>query len=139
VRPLGGERRRVTAAVIVGLGYSVLASFTHPFTLNADLVTAAAVVAGALATTWQIRRRSTAARVRPDGGDGTRARWTPLSLVWVALAAAVTGWELFCFLSQPRTRYPTLSALLDSLDSTRVGKAVAFGAWLALGFLLVTR
>jgi hypothetical protein len=32
-----------------------------------------------------------------------------------------------------------LSALIDMLDSTRVGKTVAFASWLALGWLLVAR
>ena len=139
VRPGPKERRRVAAALIVGLGYSVLASFTHPFTLGADLVTTAAIVTAAVATTRQIRNRRRAPGGRAAGKGEARARWTPWALAWAALAAAATAWELFCYVSEPRTRYPTLSVLIDSLDSTRLGKTVAFAAWLALGFFLVTR
>ncbi len=54
----------------------------------------------------------------------------------VPLVAAV-GWELFCFFSVPRSSHPTLSSLLDILDSTRAGKTVGFAAWLALGWFVV--
>jgi len=59
--------------------------------------------------------------------------------VWTAAGAAVTAWELFCLFHAPRARYPTLSSLIDMLDSTRVGKAIAFAAWLALGRFLAGR
>ena len=49
------------------------------------------------------------------------------------------GLELYCLFNLPRVEHPTLSALIDMLDSTRVGKVVAVVLWLLIGWALVTR
>ena len=130
--PAAGFRRTVGAAVCVA--YGLVLSGTRPFTVPADVLVALplAVAAGLVAWRWRTgRRRAPAAGVVPG-----RSRWWAL---WASLAGAVLGWELACFARGPRHAYPTLSALLDSLDASRAGKPAAAGAWLALGWFLVRR
>ncbi len=128
-------RRRIAAAAAACIAYAVMASFTRPFTWPADVVTAVPLVLAAVATVPRMRRAGAAGaaghvahRARASGW-----RW----LVPVAVAVAVAGWELACYASAPRAAHPTLSSLIDLLDSTHAGKAVAFAVWLALGWYLV--
>jgi hypothetical protein len=127
------------AAVAAVAAYAVGVSFTRPFTVAADVVTAIPL---ALALFVTIRFFSVGARggreltrtaeVEPIG----RGRWWT---AWMVPIAAVAAWELFCFANLPRAEHPTLSSLIDMLDSTRPGKGAAFALWLALGWFLVTR
>jgi hypothetical protein len=121
------------AAVVVG--GAVVASSTRPFTTAADVVTAVPIAVAGGATVWWIgrgrRARTATAAARPP--------WTRRWVVWPVLAGVVAAWEIACFVSLPREAHPTLSVLIDALDSTRVGKTAAFVAWLALGWWLVTR
>ena len=122
-----------------GVAYAVVASWTRPFTWSADVVTAIPVAMGASFTVWSmVRRTGPGAGVRsPDETDPVRwGRWWSL---WLVPLAAATAWELYCFTHLPRPRHPTLSALIDMLDSTRIGKTVAFVVWLVLGWLVVIR
>jgi len=124
------------AAVVA---YAVLASFTRPFTLAADVVTAVALAGGVAATARSIRhdrRVDLVVPVLPEPGGTRWNRWWP---VWSVPILGLTAWELYCFVHLPRVLHPTLSTLIDSLDSFRVGKTVAFVTWLALGWFLVTR
>jgi len=126
-------------AVIAGLAYAVLLSFTHPFTWAADLVTAVALAVVATATIGAPGgRRSRSADWSDTGADrglgGSRRWW-----VWMAPLLAATGWEFYCLVSLPRVEHPTLSSLIDLLDSSRPGKIAAGASWLALGWFLVTR
>ncbi len=128
-------RRWVVVAVVAGIAYAVGASFTHPFTHASEGVTALALVGAAVGLAW---------RMRANGGRvGTPAtwpsRWGHRWVAWAALAAAAGAWELSCYLSAPRVAHPTFSVLLDDLDATRPGKAVAFTVWLAVGWFLVAR
>lgn len=138
--PPPGLARRGRLSVLAGVAVAgvidaVAASTTHPFTLGADLVTAGPLIVVLVVTLLSIGSRD-----RHDAGhDTTRSktksrRW----LWWLAPLLAVTGWELYCFFSLPRVDHPTLSALIDMLDATAVGKFVAFAAWLAFGWFLVT-
>jgi hypothetical protein len=128
----------VGVLVVVGLALAAAASFTRPFTGGADAVTAVplAVAAVAVAT-----RRRSAGRAGPVGcAGGPTPPMAPLSRWWLAwgiMAAAVAGWELACYLSAPRRQHPTLSTLIDLLDSSHAGKVVAFALWLLLGCCLV--
>lgn len=115
------------------------ASFTHPFTVAADVATAVPLVGAAVVTLWIIGLRGRSEPGPTPPGEVDRSRgvrgWTP----WIAAVVAVTAWELYCLANLPREQHPTLSALIDMLDSTRVGKTVAFAAWLMIGWVLVTR
>jgi hypothetical protein len=137
---LGRRWPAAAAAVGVGLGYALLASFTRPFTWGADVATAVPLV---LAVVVTARTTSGAGRRskerRPAVGENQvvlqRAR---AGIVWVVPVLAVTGWELYCYGNLPRATHPTLSSLIDMLDATRTGKIVAFASWLVLGWFLVT-
>jgi hypothetical protein len=115
------------------LALAVAVSFTHPFTVAADVVIAGVLVLAAAQTVCVITGG------RPTPGHGRKApltRWWP---VWLLPIAAAVAWELYCLFNLPRVEHPTLSALIDMLDSTRVGKVVAVVLWLLIGWALVTR
>jgi len=126
------------AAVIAALAYAVLVSFTHPFTLGADVVMAVPLV---VVATVMIGRDVRARRSRPSGSAGIepRHRLDRRGWVWLAPILTITGWELYCLVSVPRVEHPTLSSLIDLLDATRPGKTLAVMSWLALGWFLVSR
>jgi hypothetical protein len=134
-------RRRwwIVAGAVAGLIYAVLASRSRPFTWAADVVTAVPIVAAASATLWANRNRAARIAGQRAGAVSHQPRWDRRWLTWVALSAVVTSWELYCFANLPRAQHPTLSSLIDLLDSTWVGKSVAFASWLALGWFLVAR
>jgi hypothetical protein len=122
-----------------GVAYAAVASSTRPFTWSADVVTAIPVAVGASITVWSmVRKAGTGTGDRDSHGTGP-APWSRWWSVWLVPLAAATAWELYCFAHLPRLRHPTLSALIDILDSTRIGKTVAFVLWLALGWLVVIR
>jgi hypothetical protein len=52
---------------------------------------------------------------------------------------AALAWELVCFAHGDRSAWPTLSSLLDDVDSSPFGRGLVFAAWLGLGAALVTR
>jgi hypothetical protein len=125
--------RLATGVLLAGVAYAVLASFTTPFTLGADVVTAlpiglAAVVFG-LRMRWP--KRSQGVPTEPAASTG---RW---SLVWLGMTGLVLGWELFVYSQMPRHLHPTLSALIDTVDDSHLGKTLLFGLWLLLGWYLV--
>jgi len=121
---------------VAGLVDAVVASFTRPFTFGADAVTAVPLAAAVVVTLRLFLKRGKTSSPAPAiVEEGRLSRWW---LGWMGALAVVTAWELFCLASAPRAAHPTLSVLIDMLDSTRVGKIVAFTSWLALGWLLVT-
>jgi hypothetical protein len=123
-------------ACVVAVALAVATSFTRPFTLPADVLTAIPLAGLLVAETVRmVRIRS--ARVPPAEGPVTRslASWTTL-VPWIVLSGAVIGFELFNYFSLPRHAHPTLSSLCDELSSSHAGKAALFLAWLALGALL---
>ncbi|MGA3147962.1 MAG: hypothetical protein ABSF33_10845 [Acidimicrobiales bacterium] len=135
--PAGGHRWTVAVGVVAALAYASSASLTHPFSDGADIVTALPI-AVALAV-MAVRMRSWW-RPAPVVGSGEPVP-TPDRLwsAWAATAALVAGWEVYCYTAAPRSQHPTLSSLLDGLDSSHAGKALAFALWLALGWYLVRR
>lgn len=134
------RRRWIVASVAIGLLYAVLASTTRPFTWAAYVVTAVPIVVAAFATAWTNRKvAARIAAVRAGVVNQHPARWDRRWMAWVVLMAVATSWELFCLASLPRAQHPTLSSLIDLLDSTWVGKSAAFVLWLALGWFLVAR
>ncbi|MGP0031725.1 MAG: hypothetical protein ACLPVF_14605 [Acidimicrobiales bacterium] len=136
-REIPGPRLLIALAV-AGLAAAVAASFTHPFTPGADVVTAIPL---GIAVVVLARRRHADGRpaldphpAPPATGSVPAHRWAS---VWLALATAIVGWELYCYLSAPRSAHPTLSVLINMLEATPTGKALAFFLWLALGWYLV--
>lgn len=126
-------RWTVVAAVPVGIGLSVAASTTDPFTTGADVVVTLAFIAVVAALPlWSARAPTYGSVGRHTHADGVprwRWRWT---VVLAPLVLAV-AWELFCYAHGPRDAYPTLSSMLDRVDSSHLGKGICFAAWLGLG------
>jgi hypothetical protein len=131
-------RRSGIAAALAGVAYALTASFSHPFTVAADVVTAVPLAGAAALTVASFGRRK-AETTMAAGRAGGGARWSRWWLIWVAGVGSVAAWELYCYAHLPREQHPTLSVLVDLLDSSRIGKTVAFGSWLALGWFLAAR
>jgi hypothetical protein len=153
----------VIAAVIAACGLAAVASYTRPFTLSADVVTAiplaTMLVAQIVGAVRARSRRRGATAGGPSGGpsdgpsggpsDGPSGGQPAISTVeslpfrrfipWVAMFVVVVAFELLVFFEQPRQAHPTLSSLSDDLTRWHVGKAALFIAWLALGWLLLRR
>jgi hypothetical protein len=154
LREFAVDRPALTAAaVLAGICLAVVASFTRPFTLAADVATAVPIALAVLALAVRSRPTDELGSVHAPGGEapngeeetegpqGTSrpapaSRW---SLLCAGLVAVIGSWELYNYLSVPRSQHPTLSSLIDLLDGTHVGKTIAFGLWLALGCYLVWR
>jgi hypothetical protein len=133
--------RRGTAVIaVMGVAYALAASFTRPFTGPADVVTSIPLVV-ALVVTLRWSRMARRSEVRHV--DGVEAAAPPRQPWWWIVPTtpivAVVAWELYCFFSLPRVAHPTLSSLIDILDSTRGGKIVGVALWLGLGWFLVAR
>jgi len=124
----------------------VFASFTHPFTLGADVVTA--IPLGAMLGAEAVRLiRSHLSRahagVRPgpvdspvdNPGGQSCPKLHPLDSSF----GGGRGLELFNYFEQPRRAHPTLSSLSDEVTRSPAGTAVLFVAWLVLGALLLKR
>lgn len=126
----------VAIGTAVALAYASLASSTRPFTGRADVVTAVPLAVAVAVMALRMRSpRSSGPPVPPAEGHGDRrVAWT---MAWAGMAAVILGWELACYAAAPRRDHPTLSSLLDTLDSHRAGKTVAFVLWLAVGTYLV--
>ena len=77
------------------------------------------------------------AAVRPSGADGA-ARGRSLSS-WAALLGAGLAWELLAYSLRPRSEHPTLSSIADAALRPRLLEALAFVAWLWLGWALARR
>jgi hypothetical protein len=135
-------RRRpllIGALAASGLLCAAMASSTHPFTVGADAATAfpAIVALTVLAVRIRTAGEPTSATVPPHRSEADPKPLGRWSLVWLGVTAAVGSWELFCYLGAPRSEHPTLSTLIDLLDSSRAGKMTAFALWLLLGWYLV--
>ena len=135
------------AALLGACVLAVLASFTHPFTLGADVVTAIPLGAMVVAETARLitsRRSRAHAAVRPGQVDSPVIsspviRGVRGFIPWIVLSGLVVGFELFNYFELPRHAHPTLSSLSDEVTRSPAGTAVLFVAWLALGALLLKR
>jgi hypothetical protein len=125
-------RRR--ALVIIALGgavaWSWFASGVRTFTHPAEVLTFIPGAAVLLITLLPSSRLP-----EPGVARARYRRWSVLP--WVALVAAIVGWELFQLFSQPRSDHPTLSSMLNTLLSTHPSRFLGYLGWLALGWLLV--
>ncbi len=137
-----GRRFRAGALVVAGAALSCLVAATTPFSVAADVAVAlpiALVVTAVVAAAVVDGRGAPGAR-RPRWRRPRAAHPTLLAAApWLALAAAVVAWELFCLFAGPRATYPTVSSMYDALARWRAAKALVVFAWLALGWYLVRR
>ncbi len=137
-RPPAGRWWAMAGLTAVGLAYATLASRTRPFTGEAEVATGVPLVTAVvvMAVRTAAARRSAVAETsaRASGTGPGSNRWPR---AWITILAVIAGWEVYCYASLPRSEHPTLSTLIDLLDSTAVGKVLAFALWLALGGYLV--
>jgi hypothetical protein len=126
--------------VALGAALSVGAAYTRPFTDGADVIVSLVLVAMVLVL--PIQRRI--GRAFPLlGRRPVRDVFIPFSphrwLPWAFAGLVAVGWELGSLFSLPRSSHPTISSMLDAVDGSHFGRGVAFAAWLAFGWYLVTR
>jgi hypothetical protein len=130
---------RIRSAVLLagGVGYSLIAASTTPFTLPADALTGAAIVAmGVLVCVrWPLRTRKVrAASASVSASPGAGHPYLP----WLLLVIVFVAWELFSYLVHgTRAHHPTLSSITDAIDRTYLLKTLMFLGWLAGGLVIV--
>jgi hypothetical protein len=116
----------VTVLVLAVVAYGWVLSGVRPFTRPAEALTAIPIVAVGIALV-----RVRVARTSDPSGWGLA--------VWGLLVLAFVGWELRELFASPRHDYPTVSSIGNRiLNSSRVVIVVAFAAWVALGWRLVS-
>jgi hypothetical protein len=120
-----------------GIGYSLVAASTTPFTKPADILTGLAIAAFAVlvCVRWPLRTRSARAARSADP-----ARSGHPYLPWVLLVVAFTVWELFNYLVHgTRADHPTFSSITDAIDRYYALKALLFLGWLAGAWVIAQR
>jgi hypothetical protein len=134
---------RTRSAILLagGVGYSLIAASTRPFTLPADVLTGLAIVAMAILVIvrWPLRPR----RVRATGGAssaGHSSRPYRPYLPWFGLLIVFVAWELFNYLVHgTRANHPTFSSITDAIDRFYLLKTLMFLGWLAAALVIVRR
>lgn len=155
VRPLGAVQGRWrsparVAAVATVLAYSWWVTSFRPFTWPMRLATAIpGVLLLVLAARDQRGRAALRAwvaswglRVDPSGPrrpPRRRIAWRAGTVVWCLLIAAISMWELLARVNAPRSLYPTLSSLTDSVTRLHAVRFLAFVLWLLFGRDLLRR
>jgi hypothetical protein len=132
---------RARSAVLLagGVGYSLVAASTTPFTLPADVLTGLAIVAMAVlvGVRWPLRPRRARAISASSSSSSTTSR--PY-LLWVLLLVIFVAWELFNYLAHgTRANHPTFSSITDAIDRFYLLKALLFLGWLAAALVIVRR
>jgi hypothetical protein len=128
-------RTRSALLLAGGVGYSLIAASTTPFTLPADVLTGLVVVAMAVlvCVRWPLRPRRARAATATVGPGHPYLPWLVLLILFVL-------WELFNYLAQgSRADHPTLSSITDAIDRTYLLKTLMFLGWLALGRVILRR
>ena len=137
---------RTRSAVLLagGVGYSLVAASTTPFTLPADVLTGLAIVAMAVLVcvrwplrTWKVRAASASSSASPPPSPSTTGH--PY-LSWVLLLVIFVAWELFNYLVHgTRANHPTFSSITDAIDRFYLLKALLFLGWLAAALVIIRR
>jgi hypothetical protein len=117
----------VQAAGTAGVfAYAWWATGRRPFTATATV----AVVGAGIATMAIGHAGRSQHDARPSLAGATG---------WLLLLVALAGWELLAYVQEPRTEHPTLSSLMNTALDTHTGRALAFAAWLVVGYRLARR
>lgn len=112
--------------VVLAAGWALTLALTRTFTLPADVLTAAGILAGGVLAWRRLRPRQP--RPWPRGGI----------LLWCALALAVAAFELIMLFHSPRSSYPTISSLANAAVFGHAWGRPIFGLiWLAIGGYLL--
>jgi hypothetical protein len=138
------------AAVATVLVYSWWVTSFRPFTWPTRLATAIpGVLLLALAARDQRGRTALRAwvaswgllvdRSGPRRPPRRRIAWRAGTVVWCLLIAAISMWELLARVNAPRSLYPTLSSLTDSVTRLHAVRFLAFVLWLLFGRDLLRR
>ena len=126
--------RRVVVAGIVTVAYAWWATGVSPFTAASYVLSAVpwaiAIAAYASAGYFTLRRGDVVAYFRYRALGVTRRSTT----AWLVVAAAVVSLESVGLALGGRSdRVPTLSAVVDHLLVTHIGRCALFCAWVAVG------
>lgn len=138
------------AAVTAVLAYSWWVTTFRPFTWPMRIATAIPGVLLLLLAARDQRRRSALRtwvaswRLLNGGHDQPlplrrRIIWRGGTVVWTLLILAISAWELLARLHTPRSLYPTLSSLSDSVTRVHAVRFLAFVLWLLFGRDLLRR
>jgi len=127
---------RTRSAVLLagGVGYSLIAASTTPFTLPADILTGFAIVAMAVlvCVSWPFSTR----KVRAAASGSAGRPYLP----WIAVLIVFVVWELFNYLVHgTRANHPTFSSITDAIDRFYLLKTLLFLGWLAGGLVIIRR
>jgi len=136
------KRRRllvVGCLLAAAAGYSWLASDLD-LARFAPLVVGLPMVFAAVAAlrSWirHDRRRADAREHEHRSFGGLHHRAV---LLWSALAALLIAWELRELTGSPRVEYPTVTSIVGFVTGFRPFYALAFLAWLVVGYRLIER
>jgi uncharacterized membrane protein (GlpM family) len=129
--PRGSIELSPPARVVVlmaAVAYAAYLSGTEPFTWQADVTVAIPIglVAAGTVISWRAWERT---RIEPVSA----ASWLP----WAVIGTVAVAWELFNYLTLPRSAHQTLSSLGDHAMSYRPAKAGFVLVWLVAGWALV--
>lgn len=69
----------------------------------------------------------------------SKVAWRAGTAVWSLLIAAVASWELMARFHSPRSEYPTISSMADSLTQSHPIRFLVFVLWLLFGRDLLRR
>jgi hypothetical protein len=154
VRPLEAVQGRWrsparVAVVVLVLAYSWWVTTFRPFTWQIRVATAIPGVFLLLLAARDHRRRAAlrawVASWRLVQGRHEpsplwrRVVWRGGTVYWSLLIAAISVWELLARLHAPRSLYPTLSSLSDSVTRVHAIRFLAFVLWLLFGRDLLRR
>jgi len=134
------RRRGLYAAALLGASaYSGLASGLDLTRFRPLLVGLPMVAAAVLALRSWVHhdrvRKTAAAHSQPRfGGLHHRA-----IVRWSFLASLLIAWEVHELTNSPRVSYPTVTSIVGTVTSFRPVYALAFLAWLVLGYRLIER
>lgn len=126
------DRRIVLVCVVL---YAAVASLTRPLTGAAAVAVAVPAVAG-------LALAGIAHPSAHHGGIDPALRRT--AVVWAALVALGTAWELAAWLQQPAYNvgsyeHPTVSLLLDPVTQAGIPRFAAWCCWVYVGYRMVRR